>query len=277
MVDYSKIDFKKCKLEPISGIFVDVTKTKLSVSICSAETGVAMLRKERDSVWKTDQGSLYLEYGDLNKLFNRGGFVDAFIAAETARIEAEEAAKNWVVVPWQDVDFLLSHNVTIEHSWTNREDGREVWSALNKSPTAPHLWSYRADRRTFPSGYDPEKPRWVDIERSDVVRLERSGCAIQRRASDAHDDWMARGFPGDPPSGKCDYRVDMHTVPPGVTLHEEPKPVTKEKKTRVVAETPVTLLGDSHIRFDYEFIKKSMAKESVDKNPRIALIVDEEP
>lgn len=319
MVDYLKIDwvkFNKSQNTHRVGVLIN----EIQIVTWS---GPVVASRTVDRGWSI---SCRLHSEALAELAGFCAKVDRFIATETARIEAEEEAKNWIAVPWQDVVWLQGLGSKIRHTPLGGEEPRLVECKLSNDVSAFATWE--VDKRTLPAGYDPEKPRWVDIKWADTNHLDMAKCSIRARVDGkwVSLDEYCRVF--DKMHQEHYYQVDIHTLLPGVPLHEEPKPVSRpcklgfaaaypkeseyrskstvggydwsiwrpmsayvfvvgldyefrttapaENKTRVVAETPVTLLGDSHIRFDYEFIKKSMVKESVNKNPRLALIVDED-
>lgn len=213
--DISRIDFSKCKLpnwrnyqmvaiipsgckmvhiKPMRGFFAGAT-------VAALETG------ERWVFCDLDNSS----WGDVELLKAITDQVDAFIASELARLATEDEAKNWVDVPWQDVEWLTGKGCKVQ--FRNVDHGYD-WGPRNGD--ACHLNEYRADRRTLPTGYDPEKPRWVEVEFADSERLMSLGCnrAIATCGRDWREDiaWA--------PGALC--AIDIHTVPPGVPLHVEP-------------------------------------------------------
>lgn len=228
MVDLSKIDFAKLDLE-LGSLKLNVRLFGESCVQIYNETSVRLAFKGdfRTSAWVYNMVTVW---DDLLKLKAITDQVDAFIAAETARIEADEEAARWIAVPWQDVRFLTDTGAIVQwksqREWSVKYDWIPCKSGRDGHPDTPE---YRADKRTLPSGYDPGKPRWVEIERSDVVRLERVGCAIRLRSTidEDNDGWGPRLIIGAVASNHCDYQVDIHTIPSGVPLHEEPKPAPR--------------------------------------------------
>jgi len=110
---------------------------------------------------------------------------------------------DWVSVPWQDVEWL-------------EQQGIKVLKQAGDSTT------FKADRGTLPFGYDPSEPRWVNVTNNQVARLYGLNCAIAIRGGWRGPHWCQVANPdGDK---IYEYAVDIHTLTPGIKLHEETKP-----------------------------------------------------
>lgn len=313
MVDYSRIDFRKLDMKYGSlslnvGLFGKSCIQVFNELACR----IAYKGDASTSDWVYE---VVTTWDDLLKLKWITDSVDAFIAAETARIEAEDETANWVAVPWQDVEFLVSSGSTVANS---------LYIMNPKTVGVPSM-EYTADRRTFPPGYDPEKSRWVEVAGLDARRLFQAGCAVAKLSEEK--EWIHILLPSG--SGEYRYAVDIHTLKPGVPLHEEPKPVSRpcskefallhprkseyryrynketewfnwdnmrsfddtdgnkityefrttakaEVKSRIVAEVAVTDTVPMSIAVDRILEMSIKNPVSRHKNPRLVVIVDEE-
>ena len=52
----NRIDFSRCELKPLNNLPLKVKSDAISVSICCAETGIEILRKEYDDKWRAQDG-----------------------------------------------------------------------------------------------------------------------------------------------------------------------------------------------------------------------------
>lgn len=66
------------------------------------------------------------------------------------------------------------------------------------------------------------EPDWAPIKNSEVQRLDLAGAHVQYRFSwtPADSPWRERNSPGRPAFEGTEYRIDLKTVPAGVSLYE---------------------------------------------------------
>lgn len=216
MTDLSKIDFSRLTLPEWSGDSFRAVMIALDADgylrLHRGAPGAFATLSPRNMVWFYANAT----WTDLEVAKTYTDRVDRFIAEESARIAREEEAVNFVPVPWQDVAWLSNGGASVQYLDDEIRKWVEFPCQFNASGRS--RCSYRADRRTFPAGYDPTKPRWVTVSTiDDLDRLRAAGATA--RAVEVSLGYLCQ--------------VDIHTLKPGVPLHveppkPEPRPCTRE-------------------------------------------------
>lgn len=225
MTDLSKLDWKKLRLPDYEGaqLTVDYIPKMIEQVRIKNRSIVVATRTTIDEKhpWRIHGECCVTAF--VEHVLKCKDIVDAFIAAETACLTAEEEAANWLEVPCQDAEWLRDNGASVRVL----DDEIREWVPFQRSVSATHRSSYVVDRRTVPDGYDPMEPRWVDIKNGDVCALDGRKCSIRALV---HGKWVSlddycKSFTHI--GAEHGWRVDIHTIPPGVPLHEEPKPVPR--------------------------------------------------
>jgi len=225
MIDLSKLDWKKCELPDYEGavLTVDYVPKIIQQVRIKNRSNIVATRTTTDAKhpWRIHDAHCSV-FAFIEHILKCAKFVDAFIASEAARIAAEEDAENWTAIPYQDAEWLRDNGATVRVLDTEIRE----WVPFQRNATAMLLRGYSADKRTFPVGYDPTEPRWVEVENDQIVRLYNAKCATAIKFTN-ESSWAYVSNPNGNASFR--YAIDAHTLPLGVPLHEEPKPTPTQR------------------------------------------------
>lgn len=214
MKDLSKIDFTKLKLpEWCDGelrVRFDGARAFLDNNSKHECSEVAFLACDGWAAGKAANGYRLDELASLQSICAQ---VDAFIAAELAKLEPE-----WVEIKPSEVERLRKAGARVRHEMSEEIVKNIMGDVVARVPGAELCV---VDLKTVPAGVNLYKPEWIDVPWIDVSSLGRFKSCIRAKVNGAWlslDDYCKR-FNRIHDTHK--WQADRKTCPPG---YEPTKP-----------------------------------------------------